>query len=133
MSASRNALLARIGKAVAVSGIVLTLLAGALYGLHGLLGGAAGAALAYANWSAIAWLAERVSSQAVRSRGRLAILATLKTSLLMATCWIALTVVGLHSRAFIIGISALVAGILIGPLTMPEGESASTEAGESNG
>lgn len=113
-------LLKRITLTVALSGVVLTLVAGMIYGMPGLIGGLAGALVAMANWQAIRWLAEQVTGQAVRSKGRLMILAAVKTSALMVVCWIALTQLGLDSRAFIIGISALVAGIVVGPLTMPE-------------
>ncbi|MFT5355272.1 MAG: hypothetical protein ACI9KE_002488 [Polyangiales bacterium] len=113
-------LLKRITLAVALSGVVLSIVAGMIYGMAGLISGAAGALVAMANWQAIRWLAEQVTGQAVRSKGRLMILAGVKTTALMAVCWIALTQLGLDSRAFIIGISGLVAGIVIGPLTMPE-------------
>lgn len=113
-------LLKRITLAVAISGVLLSIVAGMIYGMTGLISGAAGALVAMANWQAIRWLAEQVTGQAVRSKGRLMILVVVKTTALMAVCWIALTQLGLDSRAFIIGISALVAGIVIGPLTMPE-------------
>ena len=113
-------LLPRITKAVALAGVALTIIATMLYGLRGLAGGAAGAGIALANWQAIRWLAEQLQKRNVRSRGRLMILATLKTGALMAICWIALTRVGLDAKSFIVGISALVVGILVGPLTLPE-------------
>ena len=113
-------LLPRITKAVALAGVALTIIATMLYGLRGLAGGAAGVGIALANWQAIRWLAEQLQKRNVRSRGRLMILATLKTGALMAICWIALTRVGLDAKSFIVGISALVVGILVGPLTLPE-------------
>ena len=113
-------LLSRITLVVALSGVALTLLAGALYGVAGLMGGAVGAIVAGLNWQAIRWLTEQVTGRAVRRKGRLMILATLKTTALMAVCWIALTQLGLDARSFMIGISALVIGILVGPITLPQ-------------
>ncbi len=120
----KSPLLQRISLVVAGCGVALTCVAGMIYGVNGLIGGGVGAVVAALNWQAIRWLAEQVSGQQVRSKGRLMVLATLKTSALMAVCWIALTQLGLDARAFIIGISALVAGILIGPITMPESSAA---------
>ena len=113
-------LLKRVTFVVVVSSVVLIALAGLLYGLDGVLGASAGAVVANLNWQAIRWLTERVTAQEVRSKGRLMVLATLKTTSLMAVCWLALTQVGLDSRSFIIGISALVVGVLVGPLSLSE-------------
>ena len=44
----------------------------------------------------------------------------LKTAALMGVCWVLLTKVGLDPKGFMVGIGALVIGIVVAPLTLSE-------------
>jgi hypothetical protein len=110
----------RITQVVAIAGAALVLLAFVLWGAQGALGAFAGALVAMANWGVIRWVALRVTGQHVRSGGRLYLLLGLKTAALMGVCWLLLTEVAIHPKGFMIGIGALVIGIVVGPLLMSE-------------
>ena len=114
----------RITQVVAISGAALTVLAFTLWGVRGGLGAFAGALVAMANWGVIRWVSIRITDQHVQRKNKLFLLLGLKTAGLMALCWILLAKVGLDPKGFMIGIGALVAGIVIGPLSLSEKPSA---------
>lgn len=113
-------LLTRITQTVAISGVLLVLLAGVLFKLPGVLSSLVAAVVAFLNWRAMRWIAEGLGERRIRSTGRFATLALLKTGALFGVCWLAITTLQLHATAFILGVSALPIGIFLGPLTLPE-------------
>jgi len=110
----------RITQVVAFAGVALIAVSFAFWGGPGALGAFAGALVAMANWGVIRWVALRVTGRHVQSSGRLYLLLGLKTAALMGVCWILLTQVAIHPKGFMIGIGALVIGIVVGPLTLSE-------------
>ena len=110
----------RITQVIVLSGVALVVLGFTLWGAQGALGAFAGALVAMANWGVIRWVSLRITGQHVQSRGRLFLLLGLKTAALMGVCWLLLTEVAVHPKGFMIGIGALVIGIVVAPLTLSE-------------
>lgn len=113
-------LLDRIAHIVALSGVMLVLIAGLLYGAPGALGAFVGAVVANLNWMAIRWLTTSVARQDIRRKNRLMALLGFKTVAVLGICWLLLTRLGLDAHGFVIGVSALVIGVVVGPLTLSD-------------
>lgn len=113
-------LLDRIAHIVALSGVLLIVIAGLLYGLPGVLGAFVGAVVANLNWLAIRWLTTSVARGDIRRKNKLMVLLGFKTVAVLGMCWLLLTRLGLDARGFVIGITALVVGVVIGPLTLSD-------------
>lgn len=124
----QSKLLPRITQAVALSGVLLVIVAGALFRIPGAISSMVAATVAFANWRAMRWLAESLGKLHIRSTRRFATLALLKTGVLFGVCWLGITALGLHPTAFILGVSALPLGIFLGPLTLPETDNTLTSA-----
>lgn len=116
-------LLERITKIVAITGVLLVLVSGMIYGVDGALGALVGAVVANVNWLSIRWVTKLLASGDVRTKNRLMVLLGFKSLFVLTFCWLLLTRLGLHTHGFVIGITALVLGVVIGPLTMPESSS----------
>ena len=110
----------RITQVIVLSGVALVVLGFTLWGAQGALGAFAGALVAMANWGVIRWVSLRITGLPEQSRGRLFLLLGLKTAALMGVCWLLLTEVAVHPKGFMIGIGALVIGIVVAPLTLSE-------------
>jgi len=131
---AKNAMLHdRIALGVVASGLLLTLVTFALFGGQAAAGALAGALVALGNWMLIRWVARRVARPGSTKRATM-VLFGFKTVTLMTLCWILVVRVGLDAKGFMIGISALVLGIVLGPMlpgdgTSGEGLPAQTEEG----
>ena len=102
----------RITLVVAASGALLIMGAFALSGGRVALGALAGVGVAMANWFAFRFVAQKGLS-----RGTLALLAG-KTLFILFSAWVLITRLGLDANGLLVGISALVFGIVVGPLTL---------------
>ena len=102
----------RITLVVAAAGALLTMSAYALMGGHQALSALAGVGVAMANWFAIRWVARQGLT-----RGSIALLAG-KTLFILLAAWILIARAGLDAGGFLLGLSALVVGIVGGPLTL---------------
>jgi hypothetical protein len=106
----------RILLATAAGGVLLTGLAFAIWGGQGALAAAVGATVATANWAATRFL-----GKASIGKGKNPLLALMgfKTMALALVCWLCITRFHLHFLGFTVGISALVLGVLLGPMLTP--------------
>jgi hypothetical protein len=120
------ALTDRILLATAAGGVLLVGLAFAIWGGEGAIAAAVGATVATANWAATRFL-----GRASMGKGKNPLLALMgfKTMALALVCWLAITRFHLHFLGFTVGISALVLGIVLGPMLTPNAaDSAATPA-----
>ena len=122
----------RITHVVAVAGVAMVIVAYLMWGTDAALGAFGGALVALANWGVIRWVSTRVTDQHVTGRGRLFGLLAVKTAALMGVCWLLLARVGLDPKGFMVGISALVLGIIVGPLLVSEKTPADSNSNNRN-
>ena len=106
----------------AVSGVVLVLVAYALWGTTAAVGAFVGGSIAVANAAAMKFLVAvgtRPVGDAKHMRGRLVVMLFLKVTLLMLVCWLCITKWGVSFDGFTLGIGAMVLGILLGSKLAP--------------
>lgn len=106
----------RILLATAAGGVLLVGVAFALFGGSAALAAAVGAVLALTNWVATRFLAKNAIA---KGKGALLGLMGFKTATLGVLCWICITRLDLHFFGFTLGISALVIGVVLGPMLTP--------------
>jgi hypothetical protein len=108
--------LGRVLPVVLVAGAVATSATLVLGGRAMGVAAAVGATLAAANWLAIRWIVSRVLSGDARTRAALLSLLGAKMGLLGAVVYLCLGPLGLDPAGLGAGLSALVAGIVLGGL-----------------
>ena len=108
----------RIFLATALSAVLLSLLAFAIWGAGAALGAAVAGGLAAANWGAIKVLSTRVAEGRFSKNGFMVALA-FKSGVLMLLCWLCITRFGVDFNGFTLGIGALVLGVLAGSALTP--------------
>lgn len=110
------ALTDRILLATAAGGVLLVGLAFAIWGGEGAIAAAVGATVATANWAATRFLGR---ASMAKGKNPLLALMAFKTMALALICWLSITRFHLHFLGFTVGISALVLGIVLGPMLTP--------------
>lgn len=102
----------RIGKHVVGLSLPLVALAFAIGGVRMGLGGVAGAGVAVANFAALRWLIDAISTASDRERAAIMILLVLKMGAVLGITALLIRVV--DTWGFFLGTSALVLGVVIG-------------------
>lgn len=95
---------------VALAGVVLTVVVGAIGGLDAAVGAAVGASVAVLNFVGLRWLVMRLVHGPKKGRSATAVMLGLKMSLVLAVIWILLARFGVHPIGFAVGFSALFIG-----------------------
>jgi hypothetical protein len=108
--------LGRITPVVLASGAIAASAALALGGRTMGVAATVGAALASMNWLAIGWILRRVLAGSARTRAALLSLLAAKMGLMGLVVYVCLGPLGLDAAGLGVGLSALVAGILLGSL-----------------
>ncbi len=125
-----NPLYDRIFALVVASGLLLTGIVYAIMGGTAAIGALAGAMVAVGNWMVIRWLIKKVNQQ--QSTGGAMVIFGFKTVSIMTLCWILITRVGLDVTGFMVGISALVIGVVAGPMLHTPSSAGDLPATEKN-
>jgi hypothetical protein len=105
-------LLARIDPHVIGWGVLISLGAVFLFDLHIALSVGIGAVIAIANWVGFRWIGGKIVASDGQHRARYAILLALKMTAVLAVIGLVLKTGKVDVLAFLIGLSALVLGVL---------------------
>ncbi len=130
-----TAIIDKITFYIAALGGVATVLAFAVGGVRVGLGAFVGAGVALANWAFLRWLMHRMADQGTSHRQRWMLLLTAKMIAMMMACWVLITGLGINPMGFVIGLSSLVLGVVVGALvhrTMATDDSSLSEGSSAN-
>lgn len=105
-------LLARIDPHVIGWGVLISLVSVILFDLHVALSVGIGAVIAIANWVGFRWIGGKIVSSDGQHRARYAVLLAVKMAIVLAAIGLVLKTGKVEVLAFLIGLSALVLGVL---------------------